>query len=86
MVARLDVVVADLARSQLEDAVGFEADAGKAPGTQTMPCLNDAVVLVERDHVDSEAHPERVHAGGWANEEAGAIVESGLSEKAEQSR
>jgi len=86
LVAGFDVELADLAGGELEDAVGFEADGGEAPGAEALPGVEDAQVLVQSDDVDSEAHPHGVDAGGGANKEAGTVVEGGFSEKAEQSR
>jgi hypothetical protein len=78
-------VTANLARSQLENAVGFETDAGDAPGTQTVPGFEDAKFFVEGDDIDGEAHPEGVDARRGANEEASAVFERRFAEKAEQS-
>src|ERR1700727_1672519 len=63
LVARLDIELMDLARGQLENAAGVKTNAGYAPRTQALPGPDDTQVLVERDHVDGEAHPHGVHAG-----------------------
>lgn len=86
MVAWLDIVLADFAGSELEYAVDFEADAGSAPWGQTLPGFDDSQVLIEGDDVDGEAHAEGMHAGRGLNEKAGAVVEGGFPEKADQSR
>jgi hypothetical protein len=84
LIARLDPEVVDLPGSELKNAVGFETHLSDAPRGEALPGFQNTKILVESYYVNGEAHPHRVDAGGGTDEQPGAVINRGFSEKADQ--
>ncbi len=62
-IAELSLTCRDTSSGKLDDAVQLGADAGKSPGNEIRPELNNFAVLIKTDNINGDRHEESMDTG-----------------------